>query len=334
VATELRAEAPPAGNPIERVLRAVDRWQQRSAVAGPAFAVIRKYGDDRGSSLAALLTYYGFMSLFPLLLVFTTVLGFIGNDHLQESVLGATLHQFPVVGQQIGKGAAHPLEGNGFALVVGLLGLLYGSLGVTQVAQRAMADVWNVPNVVRPGFFPRLARSLGFLLVLVLGVSLTAGASALTTGSGNPLALRTAAALLGAVVNIAIYSAAFRVLTPRQIDGTDLWPGAVVGGIAYTILLTAGTALVQHQLRHAEALYGQFGFVLGLIGWLYLVAQVTVYAAELNVVRARHLWPRSILQPPLTGADERVLGAIARQEERRPEQTVDVDFDREESPQP
>jgi YihY family inner membrane protein len=290
---------------------------------------VRKFGDDRGPSLAALLTYYGFMSLFPLLLVFTTLLGFIGNQHLEESVLGATLHQFPVVGQQIGKGVAHPLRGSGVALVVGLLGLVYGSLGVTQVAQRAMADVWNVPNVVRPGFFPRLGRSLAFLFVLVVGVGLTAAASALTTGSGHSFALRILAGALGVIVDIAIYSAAFRVLTPRQVPTHLLWPGAVLGGIAYSILLAAGTALVQHQLRHAEALYGQFGFVLGLIGWLYLVAQVTIYAAELNVVWARRLWPRSILQPPLTKADERVLGAIARQEERRPEQTVEVGFERE-----
>jgi YihY family inner membrane protein len=318
-----------ATNPVERVLRSIDGWQQRSRVAGPAFGVVRKFGDDRGPSLAALLTYYGFMSLFPLLLVFTTLLGFIGNQHLEESVLGATLHQFPVVGQQIGKGVAHPLRGSGVALVVGLLGLVYGSLGVTQVAQRAMADVWNVPNVVRPGFFPRLGRSLAFLLVLVVGVGLTAAASALTTGSGHSVALRTLAGALGVVVDIAIYAAAFRVLTPRQVPTHLLWPGAVLGGIAYSILLAAGTALVQHQLRHAEALYGQFGFVLGLIGWLYLVAQVTIYAAELNVVWARRLWPRSILQPPLTKADERVLGAIARQEERRPEQTVEVGFERE-----
>lgn len=314
-------------NPVERVLRRVDGWQQHSRVAGPVVGVIRKFGDDRGPSLSALLAYYGFLSLFPLLLVLTTILGFIGNAHFEQGVLGTTLHQFPVVGQQIGRNVSHPLKGSGVALLFGLLGLVYGALGVTQVAQRAMADVWNVPNVVRPGFLPRLGRSLIFLVVLVIGLGATAAASGLATASGTGGAARVVSAVGAMVLDVGICGIVFRVLTPKQIPWKQLWPGAVAGGIGYSLVLTAGTGLVQHQLRHAQALYGQFGFVLGLIGWLYLVSQITVYAAEINVVRARRLWPRSILQPPLTKADERVLGAIARQEERRPEQNVDVDFD-------
>ena len=306
-------------NPVERVLRGVDGWQQRSTVVGPVFGVVRKFGDDRGPSLSALLAYYGFLSLFPLLLVLTTVLGFIGNAHFEEGVIGTTLQQFPVVGQQIGANAAHPIKGSGLALAFGLLGLVYGSLGVTQVAQRAMADVWNVPNVVRPGFLPRLGRSLGFLAVLVVG---------LATAAGTGLPVRVVSVLATLVLDVGLCGLVFRVLTPRQVSWAVLWPGAVAGGVGYSVLLTVGTGLVQHQLRHAQALYGQFGFVLGLMGWLYLVAQITIYAAEINVVKERRLWPRSILQPPLTDADERVLGAIALQEERRPEQSVDVAFDR------
>jgi uncharacterized BrkB/YihY/UPF0761 family membrane protein len=312
-------------NPVERGLRRIDEWQQHSGVAGPVFGVVRKFGDDRGPSLCALLTYYGFLSIFPLLLVLATILGYIGNDRIQRSVLGATLEQYPVVGQQIGRAAAHPLKGSSFALVIGLLGLIYGSLGVTQVAQRVMADVWNVPNVARPGFFPRLGRSLAFLLVLVVGLSATAVLGATTTGTGTG-AIRWVALPALAAVDVALFTAAFRVLTPRQVALRLLWPGAITAGIGYSVLLAIGTGLVQHQLRHAQDLYGQFGFVLGLIGWLYLVAQLTVYAAELNVVRARRLWPRSLLQPPLTNADERVLAAIAEQEERRPEQSVEVAF--------
>jgi uncharacterized BrkB/YihY/UPF0761 family membrane protein len=152
-----------------------------------------------------------------------------------------------------------------------------------------------------------------------------------TTASGHSTALRIATAAMGAVVNVVICGTVFRVLTPHQVPWRQLWPGAVAGGLGYSALLLVGTALVQHQLRHTEALYGQFGFVLGLIGWLYLVAQITLYASEINVVLARRLWPRSILQPPLTGADERVLSAIALQEERRPEQNVDVAFEHEEA---
>ena len=291
------------------------------------FGVIRKFGDDRGPSLAGLLAYYGFLSLFPLLLVFTTILGFIGNDRVADSILGSTLEQFPVVGEQIGKDAVHPIQGNGFALFVGIVLLLYGALGVTQVAQRIMADVWNVPNVVRPGFLPRLGRGAAFLAVLAASIAVTATVAWWSHGAGTSWLARVCSTAAIAAVNVVAYGSLFRALTPRQIPWRDLWPGAVAGGIGYTILLSIGTALVRHQLRHAEALYGQFGFVLGLMGWLFLVAQITIYAAEINVVWARRLWPRSLLQPPLTPADEAVLGAIAKQEERRPEQSVDVQFE-------
>lgn len=313
-------------NPAERVVRGIDRLQQRFEPVAFLVGVVKKFGDDRGTMLSALLTYYGFMSLFPLLLVATTILGYVGNATIQDSIVGETLRQFPVYGEQIGRDAAHPLTGSVAALVFGLLGLLYGSLGIAQSGQHAMAQIWNVPGVARPGFFPRLGRALLLYLTVASGMLLTAAASVTVTMAGRGTVVRVLALLASVVMNIALYLGVFRVLTPREIALRDLVLGAVIGGVGYTILLTVGTALVQHQLRHAQAVYGQFGFVLGLIGWIYLVAQISLYAAEVNVVRERHLWPRGIVQPPLTDADKRVLHDIARQEERRPEQRVGVGF--------
>jgi uncharacterized BrkB/YihY/UPF0761 family membrane protein len=272
------------------------------------------------------LTYYGFMSLFPLLLVLTTVLGFIGNKTVSKSVLGATLKQFPVVGEQIGNSAAHPLTGSGPALVIGLLLLVYGALGIAQAAQHAMAQVWNVPGVARPGFVPRLIRGVAFFGGLALGMAATGILGGLVTIGGQNFWVRIIGFFAAIALNAVLYLAAFRILTPASVATRKLITGAVIGGIGYSIVLLAGTALVQHQLRHSQALYGQFAIVLGLMGWLFLVSQLTLYAAETNVVLARHLWPRSIVQPPLTDADERVLHDIARQEERRPEQRVGVGF--------
>jgi uncharacterized BrkB/YihY/UPF0761 family membrane protein len=130
------------------------------------------------------------------------------------------------------------------------------------------------------------------------------------------------------VANAALFVAAFRILTPKQISTLGLVPGAVGGALVWTGLQNAGTALIEHQLRRTSQVYGTFAIVLGLIFWIYLGANVTIYAAELNVVLARRLWPRSLIQPPLTEADERVLAAIAEQGRRRPEQLVQVDFRR------
>jgi uncharacterized BrkB/YihY/UPF0761 family membrane protein len=260
----------------------------------------------------------------------TTMLGFLfaSSPSAQHRVLNSALQDFPIIGTQLGQ-SVHPLKGSGVGLVVGLLGLLWGSLGVTQIGQFAMAQVWNVPGVVRPNFVTRLIRGLALIGVLGLGVVATTVLSALPTFGHHATLVVVAAAVVSVALNVGLYIVAFRVMTPRQIGTRDLIPGAVAGGVAWSILQAFGGYLVGHQLRHASDVYGFFASVLGLVSWLYLAAEITLYAAEVNVVWARRLWPRSIVQPPLTGADRRTLADIAQQEERRPEQTVDVTFDKD-----
>ncbi|MDQ1364654.1 MAG: hypothetical protein QOE57_696 [Acidimicrobiaceae bacterium] len=242
-------------NPVERFIRGIDGWQQRTRGVNVVFAVIKKFGDDRGSSLAAMLAFYGLLALFPLLLVLTTILGFIGNQRLESGVVGSTLSQFPVYGQQIGHNVSHPLQGSTIGLTVGLLGLLYGSLGVAQAGQHAMAQIWNVPGVVRPGFVPRLVRSLLLFGAMGAGMAASAVVSGVITGSGRGIAERLLAVLTAATLNVGLYFVVFRLLTPRQIATRHLAAGAAAGGIGYTILTTGGTALIQHQLRHAQAVW-------------------------------------------------------------------------------
>jgi inner membrane protein YhjD len=312
-----------------RIVEQIDRWQQRHRVPAFLVAVVKKYGDDRGGQLAALITYYGFLALFPLLLVFVTVLGYLAHDDpgLRHDLLNTALADFPVVGQELHRNVS-ALGGNGLALVVGLLALIWGSLGVAQVAQHAMAEVWNVPGTRRPGFVARLLRSLLVLVVLGLAVVGTAALTSVATLIPAGAAVPVVSVVLIVALNVALYWLAFRVLTPAEIDGHDLVVGAVVGGIAWSALQGLGTWLVARQLRHASELYGTFGVVLGLLFFLYLAAQITVYAAEVNVVRARRLVPRSLSPPSLTETDQRVRSDVAEEEQRRPEEAVDVEFER------
>ncbi len=312
-----------------QLVRRLDRWQQRHRVPAFVVGVVKKYGDDRGGQLAALITYYGFLALFPLLLVFVTVLGYVahGDPGLRHDLLNTALADFPVVGQELRRNVG-ALGGNGLALVVGLLVLIWGSLGVAQVAQHAMAQVWTVPAVHRPRFFPRLARSLSVLAVLTLAVVGTAALTTIATLVPGGTAVPVVSTALVVVLNVALYWLAFRVLTPGEVPTRSLVPGAVVGGLAWTALQALGTWLVARQLQHTSELYGTFGVVLGLLFFLYLAAQITVYAAEINVVRARKLYPRALAPPPLTAADEDVLVDIVEAEQRRPEEDVDVTFER------
>jgi YihY family inner membrane protein len=320
----------------ETILRRIDAFQQHNRPAGFLFAVVKKFGDDRAGMLAALMSYYGFLALFPLLLLLVTILGFAlhGNPSLQDRVLQSTLSDLPVIGDQL-RANIHSLNASPVATVIGAVGLVWGSLGVTQAAQFAMAQVWNVEGKDRPGFVTRLVRGLMFIGTLGLGIALTTlFAQVGAFGSDQAMWLRIVSIAAGVALNIGVYILAFRVLTPRQIGTRLLVPGAVLGGIGWTLLQLVGTYLVDHQLKHTSQVYGVFAVVLGLVAWLYLNAQLTMYAAEVNVVRARHLWPRTLLQPPLSRADRVVLRDIAKQEARRPEQTVMVGFEEPSSSPP
>jgi uncharacterized BrkB/YihY/UPF0761 family membrane protein len=186
-----------------------------------------------------------------------------------------------------------------------------------------MAQVWNVPLVDRPGFVQRLGRSLTFLLLLGLFVALSTALDGIATSGGStPMAIRAAVTVASVVANVVLFAMAFRILTPSQVRTHDLLLGALAGGLAWTVLQSLGTFLVNHELRHAGQLYGFFGIVIGLLWWLYLAVQLTLYAAEINVVCSRRLWPRSIVQPPLTDADREMLSAYLHEARRRPEQEV------------
>jgi YihY family inner membrane protein len=313
---------------IEGIVRRIDARQQRTPSLAFPFAVVKKFGDDRAGGLAALMAYYGFLALFPLLLLLVTLLGFAlkGNASLQRRVLQSALSDFPIIGDQL-RTNIHSLRLSGVGLVIGILGLVWGSLGMTQAAQHAMAQIWNVEGKDRPPFFARFGRGLLFIVLLGLDVALIAAVAELGTfGSGPAIWYRAINLVVAAALNVGVFIAAFRLLTPKQITLRDLVPGAVIAGIAFTALQIGGSYLVAHQLRHTSQVYGFFAIVLGLLAWLYLSAEVTLYAAEINVVRVRKLWPRSIVQPPLTEPDRRVLRDMVEQEIRRPEQRVDVGF--------
>jgi uncharacterized BrkB/YihY/UPF0761 family membrane protein len=212
------------------------------------------------------------------------------------------------------------------ALILGLLGVVWGSQGAMQSAQYAQAEIWNVPGEVRPNYWARLART--FTMIGTLGaffIASTVLAGLVTIGHQRVL-IAVGSLLVSLLVNVALFVVAFRILTPKQVAWSSLLPGAVAGGISWTALQYLGGELIAHTLRNTSAVYGFFAIVLGLLAWIYLGADLIMYASEVNVVTARRLWPRSLVQPPLTRADERVLNAILLQGKRRPEQRVSTGY--------
>jgi YihY family inner membrane protein len=315
-------------NPIEKIMRRVDAAQQRFGPAALIFGVMKKFGDDNAGTLVANLTFSAFLCVFPLLLVLITVLNLVlaHDAGVRTSLLHSTLHEFPIVGGQLGSNIHGLQRSSIIGLIVGLLGLLWGSTGLAQSGLFSMSQVWNLAGPDRPNYVSRLTRSFGFLAVLGIGLVVTTGLASFGTFGRHDIVLGVVAEALAVLVNIATYLGAFRVLTPKVVHTRDLVAGAIFGGVVWTVLQAVGGYLIGHDFKNDSVTYGVFAAVLGLVAWIYLGCQVTIYAAELNTVISRHLWPRGMVQPPLTEADQRSLALQATQNRRRPEQEVTVEF--------
>ena len=322
-----------------------DAYQRRHRWAGLPVAVLYKFGDDQGSYLAAQITYYGFVAAFPLLLLLATILGYAlhGNPHLQRQVLDSALAQFPVIGDQV-TANIRSFHGSTAGLVIGILGCVYGGLGIVQAVQNTLNKVWGVPRDSRPNPVRARLRSLlllafGGASVIVTTVLSALGAAADAYGAslgGSVRALATAAAI---ALNVTLFTVAFRVLTARRVAVRQIRAGAIAAAVTWQALQLAGTLLLGQKLKGATATYGLFALVLGLLAWIYLGAVTTVICAEFNAVRAGQLWPRSLLAPftdnaDLTPADRRAYTSYAKTERHKSFENIDVSFGERPHPGP
>ena len=311
----------------ERQVRRVDRFQQRHTVLAFPWAVMQKFGNDQAGGKAALMAYYGLFALFPLLLLLATILGFAlaGNPELREQVINSALGSIPVMGDQI-RSEVHPLEGNTAALIVGIAGVIYGSLGIGFAAQNALNTVWNIPFVRWPNIWKRYLRTGAAIpliaLTVVSSTALSTFATAIATGWGATV-LAVAASVL---VDLGLFLLAFMVLTAEPLRPRDVAAGVITATAFWETLQLIGTWYVGRSMAHASPTYGVFAIVITLLAWLYLGCQLSLLAAEVNVVLRYRLWPRSITQPPLTKADRLTFQRLARMETRRPEEVVGATF--------
>jgi uncharacterized BrkB/YihY/UPF0761 family membrane protein len=190
-----------------------------------------------------------------------------------------------------------------------------------------MAMVWHIPQVERTGFFPRLGRSVAGLITIGAAFLINAFVTTFATGGTDNYLIRVPVLAGLLVINVGLYFATFTLLTAKVIGPRGHLPGAIAGAIAFTALITVGTGLITHQLKHTSATYGTFGTVIGIVAFLLLLAKLSMYAAELNPVLARRLYPRALpLGGEPTEADRRVLASLVHAEQRSEDEAIGVGF--------
>jgi len=303
---------------VNRIIAWADRLQREHSVLGFPYAVVKKYGDDEGGRQAALITYYGFLSIFPLLLLGVAILSRVLADHadLRRRLIDEIVP--PVLQPTIDRSLA-TLPTSTVPFVVGLFGLLFAGTGVVFSAFQTLNHVAAVPYRLRGSFVSRYIRVFAMLAMLLVGGLAVGTLTVVATALPGQPAVQTAAAVLGsALIVFALLLLGTKVLLARPTPVRALWPGAIVGAVAVTVVLNVGAPLLARLVAKAGPVYGSFATVAGMFTLLYLLGQALVYGAEVSAVRYARLWPRALDLNHPTAADARALTLLAREQERIP----------------
>lgn len=319
---------PQATGIVPKIVDAIDTFQRRQTLVGFPYAVLKKFGDDQASYQAAILTYYSFLSIFPLLLVATTVIQLVAQHNLAlQTRLSHTLTaRLPLLGAQLQQ-SIHASNKTGIALVVGLLLTTYGAKGVADAFQNTLNSIWQVPKVHRVGFPKSPLKSLSIIALGGLGLVLSAFLSSLATSQGKAWIYAVFAFIVGYVIIMCTLLVVIRLGLSIKIRLKDALFVAALAAFGLQIVQLLGGYLVQHQLTNTRSLYGSFAIVLGLLFWLYIQAEIVIYVIEASTVLSLKLWPRALNANRLTPEDHRAYQLYAKRERYNPKEHVKVELE-------
>lgn len=305
-----------------RFVEKVDDRQRRSRPVAVAVATFKKFSEDRSSNLAAMVAFWGFFSIFPLFIALVTVLAWVLPASDKTSVLGHVAKMLPLLDPS----TVGALSGSWWVLIMGVLTALWSGTGVVRTLQFAFDSVWEVPYHERAGVVQQTLRSLWVLATIGVALVLTTLLSGLIVSSANGIHLgaigRIAGYVLAAALDVGIFVAAFRLLTPAVESVREVLPGALLSGVAFFILQELSALIISHYLQNAQSTYGHFATVITILWWFYLQSIITLLGAQLNVVLKYDFYPRSLAAAPSTPADRRVLEAYAAERTYHPDQRV------------
>lgn len=310
---------------VDKIISSIDQFQRKHSFFGFIYAVIKKYGEDNASYHSALLTYYAVLSLFPLLIVFTTVTQLLHSHHALHARLVSGLNSyFPIIGSQLQE-SVHSPKKTGIALVISLLVTLYGATGGASALQYSFNSLWHIPPAKQTSFPKSTIRNFGIILTAGLGFIITAVLTGYTAFLGHSILVTLLNTLLSVLILWGVFINLFKLAITGNKSTAEVAVGAACVAVGIQILQTLGSAILAHELKSLRNMSDTFALVLALMFWLYLQAEVILYGTEIEVIRQGHLFPRS-LRPPLTNADKQSYTNYAQGRRFNKNETVHVKF--------
>lgn len=282
---------------ISKMISKLDAYQQKHSLPAFIVAVIKRYNDDEAGNQSALITYYGFLSLFPLLLVLTSVLEIIsnGNDQFKDKIISSAGSYFPILGDRLQSNIQGPNK-TGIILFFALLFTFYGARGGADAFRNAINTLWHIPKDKRQSFPNTILGS--FKIIIVGGVGLLSSAliSTYATGLGRSFVFQILASFISTIIiTTTLYIVIDISLEEPSKLKFEIFLAALFSAMGILLLQRLGGYILTNQLRNLNDLYGTFAIVLGLIFWIYLQAKVMLFAVVASIVLKHHLWPISLV---------------------------------------
>lgn len=319
---------------MNRLLARVDHLQRRHRWMALPLAVFKRFGEHAGGRLATAISYWGFFSIFPLMLVFVTVLNLVLEDdpETREDLVEGALGQIPVLGSDLAD-TQSALGGSWTTIIVGLLVALWAGLAAANALQTALEEISDTPMFERPNGAVLRVRSVAVLVIFAVGLSIST--LSISAAQFEKFGLLTSAAgfVISFVVHASILLITFKLFISGRNRFGELLPGALVAGAGIVALQAIGTYIVNRYIKGASDTYGTFAVVIALLSWFFLVSRVVLLGAELNAVLINQVWPRSLLKSTeATDGDRRAVHLDARRVQRDPRIGVAISVEGDEPP--
>jgi membrane protein len=278
----------------------IDALQRRRRVIGFPYAVIKRYTEDHGGWLGSLISYYGFFSLYPAVVVFVTASTWLLKDRPDalQRILEALWSKVPFA--QAGTAQAEiekrvsDFNANKWVVALSLLVTLWGALGVVRVLQDSINTMWGVARYRRPGIVRKVIRAFALISLLGLGLIGTTVVAGVSLAADLPLGGVIAAGLANVALSIGIALVVYHMAIATPVETRELLPGAIIIGIGTYAVTLVGGFYVKDVIARMSGLYGPFASTIGLLAYVSVMVQIFVFGTEVNVVRSKQLWPRSM----------------------------------------